>query len=157
MGFHLKTTFHLCSESWSPTSVILTVFYIFIRMSLLLPFLQYINVLKSVLFKQTTNPLWTSYSSRYSFILFLFKDLWRTILRIVFFSFSQLPPPPFFFSLLKSDFSSYCFCETTLTKIRGGILIVKSSGHFSVHLLFHLSLALDVDSCSHLSKLSLVF
>ena len=71
------------------------------------------------------------------------------------FFFSAPPPPSFFFSLLKSDFSSYCFCETTLTKIRGGILIVKSSGHFSVHLLFHLSLALDIDSCSLLSKLSL--
>ena len=61
-------------------------------------FLSYLYWCAQVCPVQTNNPLWISYISKYRFILFLFKDLCRAVLLIVFFNLL-----PFFFSLRKFD------------------------------------------------------
>lgn len=116
----------------------------------MLPFLHYINVLKSVLSKQTsgqpsvnviphldTAALFCSHSE-------FFEEPSCSL-------FFQLPH--FFFSLLTSDFSSYCFCETTLARISGNVLIIEYKGNLFCGVVFNLFVVPDVDGCSLLREL----
>lgn len=138
----IYTVFFLCPESLSV--VIFTLFRILYSCSVMFPFLQYINVLKSALSKPTTlSEFYTptqfcscskvceepSCSLLFSAPAFFHQttEIWFLILLIL-------------WNHSHEDQWRYPNCE------------MKSKGPLSVDLTFHLCVALDIDGCSLLSE-----